>query len=144
MTNIPSDLIEKLKECVEKFTHEKPINVSFAEKMLLLAAIDELLTHDHAAQQPKCVGYFSYGTEHSFNWHQTAQEATENAEEMIDDYRGDACDGWSEEVDSICWGIIIQTSTKVDEHPRTDDDCHIAPYIDTVCDYALLPAKECE
>lgn len=142
MPNMPLELIEKLKESVEQFTHEKPINVSFAEKMLLLTALDELLTRDHAAKCPKNVGYFSYGTEHSFNWHQTAQEAKENAEAMIDDYRGDACDGWSEEVDSICWGIIIQTSTKVDEHPRTDDDRHIAPYIDTVCDYALLPTLE--
>lgn len=82
--------------------------------------------------------YFSYGSEHNFEWHKTAEEAIESAEATIDDYRGDACDGWSEEVDSICWGIIMQSSTKVGERPRNEDDC-CDPAIDTICDYALLP-----
>lgn len=85
--------------------------------------------------------YFSYGSEHNFEWHKTAKEAVEAAEAAIDDYRGDACDGWSEEVDSICWGIIMQSSTKVGERPRNEDDC-CDPAIDTVCDYALLPNIE--
>ena len=85
--------------------------------------------------------YFSYGSEHNFEWHKTAEEAVEAAEAAIDDYRGEACDGWSEEVDSICWGIIMQSSTKVGERPRNEDDC-CDPAIDTVCDYALLPSIE--
>ncbi|HCO0191994.1 TPA: hypothetical protein N7D22_001994 [Escherichia coli] len=85
--------------------------------------------------------YFSYGPEHNFEWHKTAEEAIESAEAAIDDYRGDACDGWSEEVDSICWGIIMQSSTKVGERPRNEDDC-CDPAIDTICDYALLPNIE--
>ena len=85
--------------------------------------------------------YFSYGSEHNFEWHKTAEEAVEAAEAAIDDYRGDACDGWSEEVDSICWGIIMQSSTKVGERPRNEDD-RCDPSIDTVCDYALLPNIE--
>ncbi|HDZ2036397.1 TPA: hypothetical protein RRZ60_003073 [Klebsiella pneumoniae] len=85
--------------------------------------------------------YFSYGSEHNFEWHKTAEEAVEAAEAAIDDYRGDACDGWSEEVDSICWGIIMQSSTKVGERPRNEDDS-CDPAIDTVCDYALLPNIE--
>ncbi len=84
------------------------------------------------------VGYFSYGSECGFDWHKTEKEALESAEAAIDDYRGDACDGWSEETDSVCWGVILQQATKVDERPRTDDD-KCDPAIDTVCDYALLP-----
>lgn len=85
--------------------------------------------------------YFSYGSEHNFEWHKTAEEAVDAAEAAIDDYRGDACDGWSEEVDSICWGIIMQSSTKVGERPRNDED-HCDPAINTICDYALLPNIE--
>ncbi|MGK9173227.1 hypothetical protein KXR87_08340 [Yokenella regensburgei] len=85
--------------------------------------------------------FFSYGSEHGFEWHKTAKEAAENAEAAIDDYRGDACDGWSEEVTSICWGVIMQTSSKVGERPRNEDD-RCDPSIDTVCDYALLPNIE--
>lgn len=84
------------------------------------------------------VRYFSYGSECGFDWHNTEKEAIEAAEAVIDDYRGDACDGWSEETDSVCWGVILQQATKVDERPRTDDD-KCDPTIDTVCDYALLP-----
>lgn len=87
------------------------------------------------------VSYFSYGSEHNFEWHKTAAEAVETAEAAIDDYRGDACDGWSEEVDSICWGIIMQSSTKVGERPRNEED-RCDPAIDTICDYALLPNIE--
>lgn len=85
--------------------------------------------------------YFSYGSEHNFEWHKTAEDAVEAAEAAIDDYRGDACDGWSEEVDSICWGIIMQSSTKVGERQRNKDD-RCDPAIDTICDYALLPSIE--
>jgi len=85
--------------------------------------------------------FFSYGSEHHFEWHKSAKEAIEAAEAAIDDYRGDACDGWSEEVDSVCWGVIMQSSTKVGERPRTDED-HCDPAIDTICDYALLPNIE--
>ncbi|BBE76227.1 hypothetical protein [Phytobacter sp. MRY16-398] len=85
--------------------------------------------------------FFSYGSEHGFEWHKTAKEAAENAEAAIDDYRGDACDGWPEEVSSICWGVIMQSSTMVGERPRNEDDC-VDSAIDTICDYALLPAIE--
>ncbi|WP_278810143.1 hypothetical protein [Obesumbacterium proteus] len=84
------------------------------------------------------VGYFSYGSECGFDWHNTEKEAIEAAEAVIDDYLGDACDGWSEETDSVCWGVILQQATKVDERPRTDDD-KCDPAIDMVCEYALLP-----
>lgn len=102
--------------------------------------IREALAEENAALKAGA-SYFSYGSEHNFEWHKTAEEAVEAAEAAIDDYRGDACDGWSEEVSSICWGVIMQTSTKVGERPRTEDDC-CDPAIDTICDYALLPNIE--
>ncbi|EPC7974226.1 hypothetical protein ACSVXM_004390 [Enterobacter hormaechei] len=104
-----------------------------AKQVLLLAAENAGLKAG--------ASYFSYGSEHNFEWHKTAAEAVEAAEAAIDDYRGDACDGWSEEVDSICWGIIMQSSTKVGERPRNEDD-RCDPAIDTICDYALLPNIE--
>ncbi|HAV7882327.1 TPA: hypothetical protein JK853_003769 [Escherichia coli] len=123
---IPSDL--KVNETNAEYLVRK-----FAEaeaKCAALAAENAGLKAGHS--------YFSYGSEHNFEWHKTAEEAIESAEAAIDDYRGDACDGWSEEVDSICWGIIMQSSTKVGERPRNEDDC-CDPAIDTICDYALLP-----
>ena len=121
-----------------------------AKAMLALKQADEAVKLAHSkfiglvaenAGLKAGASYFSYGSEHNFEWHKTAEEAAEAAEAAIDDYRGDACDGWSEEVDSICWGIIMQSSTKVGERPRNEDDrCDSA--IDTICDYALLPNIE--
>ncbi|HBB9755093.1 TPA: ead/Ea22-like family protein [Escherichia coli] len=85
--------------------------------------------------------YFSYGSEFSFECHKTAEEAIAAAEAAIDDYRGDACDGWSEEVESICWGVIIQQATKVGE--RKKRKCgRVSPWIERVCDYELRPNVE--
>lgn len=72
--------------------------------------------------------YFSYGSEFSFECHKTAEEAIAAAEAAIDDYRGDACDGWSEEVESICWGVIIQQATKVGERKKRKCD-RVSPWI---------------
>ncbi|SQZ53041.1 ead/Ea22-like family protein [Escherichia coli] len=85
--------------------------------------------------------YFSYGSEFSFECHKTAEEAIAAAEAAIDDYRGDACDGWSEEVESICWGVIIQQATKVGERKKRKCD-RVSPWIERVCDYELRPNIE--
>ncbi|HAN7132899.1 TPA: ead/Ea22-like family protein [Escherichia coli] len=85
--------------------------------------------------------YFSYGSESSFECHKTAEEAIAAAEAAIDDYRGDACDGWSEEVESICWGVIIQQATKVGERKKRKCDRE-SPWIERVCDYELRPNVE--
>lgn len=110
------------------------------EKIAALEARCGALSAENAGLKAGA-SYFSYGSEHNFEWHKTAEEAVEAAEAAIDDYRGDACDGWSEEVDSICWGIIMQSSTKVGERPRNEDD-RCDPETDTICDYALLPNIE--
>lgn len=112
------------------------LDVQSSRSEALAAKLNDVCAENAALKSR--AAYFSYGSEHQFEWHKTADEAVEAAEAAIDDYRGDACDGWSEEVDSICWGVIMQTSTKVGERPRSDDDC-CDPSIDTVCDYALLP-----
>ena len=85
--------------------------------------------------------YFSYGSEFSFECHKTAEEAIAAAEAAIDDYRGDACDGWNEEVESICWGVIIQQATKVGERKKRKCD-RVSPWIERVCDYELRPNVE--
>lgn len=125
----------------------KPTYEDLQQQLAAIDAINRLINEKVAALAAENATlksgstYFSYGSEHNFEWHKSAKEAVEAAEAAIDDYRGDACDGWSEEVDSICWGVIMQSSTKVGERPRSEDD-RCDPEIDTVCDYALLPNIE--
>ncbi|CFQ50605.1 Uncharacterised protein [Yersinia frederiksenii] len=85
--------------------------------------------------------YFSYGADSGYEEHSTAEKAQEAAEADIDYYRGDACDGWSDEVDQVVWGVVIERSTQTGLRKRTDDDsCDSS--IDEICDYILLPEVE--
>lgn len=86
-------------------------------------------------------GFFAYDPDNGFEEFKTKDEAIAAAESYIDYYRGEACDGWPDEVAQVSWGIIMQESTRVNERPRDkDDSCD--PAIETVCDYALLPNIE--
>lgn len=79
------------------------------------------------------IGFFSYGTDSGFEEHDSAEKAIAAADSDIDYYRGDACDGWSEETDRTVWGVIMQRATMIDERPRSEE------FPDGSCDYALLP-----
>ena len=131
--------ISTVNELIASLESAGELSIKETKVMALAKAFKQLAAENVALKAG--ASYFSYGSEHNFEWHKTAEEAVEAAEAAIDDYRGEACDGWSEEVDSICWGIIMQSSTKVGERPRNEDDC-CDPAIDTVCDYALLPNIE--
>ncbi|MEN4566152.1 hypothetical protein [Pantoea agglomerans] len=79
------------------------------------------------------IGFFSYGTDSGFEEHDSAEKAIAAADSDIDYYRGDACDGWSEETDQTVWGVILQRATMIDERPRSEE------FPDGSCDFALLP-----
>jgi len=85
------------------------------------------------------IGFFSYGSDSGFEEHDSAEKAIAAADADIDYYRGDACDGWSEETDQTVWGVILQRATMIDERPRTEEDSYLGSHISSICDYALLP-----
>lgn len=117
--------------------------VSHEDYATLLAERDALnqqvvtLAVENAALTSGC-GFFAYDPDNGFEEFKTKEEAITAAESYIDYYRGDACDGWADEVSQVSWGVIMQESTKVDERPKNEDDS-VSDYIDTVCDFALLP-----
>lgn len=100
----------------------------------------DALAVENAALNSGC-GFFAYDPDNGFEEFKTKEEAIAAAESYIDYYRGEACDGWPDEVAQVSWGIIMQESTRVNERPRTNDDS-CDPDIETVCDYALLPNIE--
>lgn len=70
--------------------------------------------------------YFSYDQECGFEWHETEEEAIQAAQDYIDDYRSNAGDGWSEAVESVCWGLIKQVAQaygmSADDSPDSDKE----------------------
>lgn len=105
-----------------------------------LKAERDALAVENVALKSGC-GFFAYDPDNGFEEFKTKDEAIAAAESYIDYYRGEACDGWPDEVAQVSWGIIMQESTRVNERPRTEDDS-CDPNIKTVCDYALLPNIE--
>ncbi|HDT6091299.1 TPA: hypothetical protein QHD31_005767 [Raoultella ornithinolytica] len=78
--------------------------------------------------------FFMYSDDAGFETYPTREEAIKAAEDMIDDYRGDAGDGWPEEAGTTRWGVIIQQATECDyEKPSTENG-----WLGS-CDYRLLP-----
>lgn len=77
--------------------------------------------------------YFVYSADNGFETFATAAEAESAAEDIINQYREDACeDGWDEDVESVCWGNISQKAKMI----------HCSPAPDQVtgsyhCDYGL-------
>lgn len=84
------------------------------------------------------IGFFSYGNDSGYEEHATADDAIKAADYDIDYYRGDACDGWSDETDQVVWGVVIQRANMVGLRTETDDSGREKE----ICDYALLPPVE--
>lgn len=74
------------------------------------------------AQEPVGDRYFSYSTDMGFEEYPTRDEAIECANIQIKHYREDAIrdDEWPDEVDSVCWGVILGRSKEID----TSDEDH--------------------
>jgi len=103
-----------------------------ATRLDVMSARSNILAAENAALK-NGIGFFSYGTDSGFEEHDSAEKAIAAADSDIDYFRGDACDGWSEETDQTVWGVILQRATMIDEQPRTEE----LPY--GSCDFALLP-----
>jgi hypothetical protein len=109
-----------------------------AQHAALLGGFEEAIRHkDKLAAENAIlkngIGFFSYGSDSGFEEHDSAEKAIAAADSDIDYYRGDACDGWSEETDQTVWGVILQRATMIDERPRSEE------FPDGSCDFALLP-----
>lgn len=72
--------------------------------------------------------YFSYDPDFGFELHETASAAQASAQNAIDLYREQACDGWPEEVDRVCWGEICQHTKEIDTSADTGQES---------CDFVL-------
>ncbi|EIX9196218.1 hypothetical protein MLE62_005277 [Klebsiella pneumoniae] len=111
------------------------------QKFLKLAKAFKQLAAENVALKGGPQGFFAYGSECGYEEFDTAEEATEFAEAEIADFRDQACDGWSDEVGSVVWGIVMQRASMTGLRPVTEND-NVPSHIEEWCDYTLLPAVE--
>ncbi|MED7790769.1 hypothetical protein TB147_05475 [Klebsiella aerogenes] len=81
------------------------------------------------------VTYFAYSPEYGFDYFKDKQSAIDTAQAEIDAYREDADDGWSEDVQRVSWGVVIQQAQGIDAQGKhTSHSQHTYQ----TCDYRLV------
>ncbi|WP_200664120.1 hypothetical protein [Raoultella ornithinolytica] len=113
--------IEKCREIVGC-----PAGVDLQDHLRQLAAENVGLTSGFS--------FFMHSPDAGFETYKTRDEAINAANEMIDEYRGDAGDGWPEEVEQTVWGVIIQHAVQCDIKKPSEENRW-----EGSCDYKLLP-----
>lgn len=82
--------------------------------------------------------YFSYSEMAGFEEHDTAESAMKSADADLSGERDEALsEGWSEETDTICWGVIVQKAVENKFEKPSEENGWIG-----WSDYALLPPIE--
>lgn len=82
--------------------------------------------------------YFSYSEMAGFEEHGTAELAMKSADADLAGERDEASsEGWSEETDTICWGVIVQKAVENKFEKPSEENGWIG-----WSDYALLPSIE--
>ena len=112
-------------------------NVRNGEVRALLADLEgaekALAALAQQAQEPVGDRYFSYSTDMGFEEFATQQEAIDCSNVQINGYRDDAIrdDEWPDEVDSVCWGVILGRSKEIDtsneDHESVDYKLYTTP-----------------
>lgn len=99
--------------------------------------MDKLATENVALKAG--VTYFAYSPEYGFDYFKDKQSAIDTAQEEIDAYREDADDGWSEDVQRVSWGVVIQQVQGFDSQGlHTSDSQHTYQ----TCNYRLVDSVE--
>lgn len=92
--------------------------------------------------------FFSYDPLGGFEFHETAEEARAFAEKALQAERDEApTDGWSDEVEGICWGVVTQRVGEAWRKRREDvpeDEQWEFGEWDELIDYELLPKRTTE
>ncbi|ENT8805458.1 hypothetical protein RZO68_01105 [Citrobacter freundii] len=96
------------------------------------------LAAENAGLKSGGAGFFAYSEETGFETHKTKAEAITSAEDMIGVCREEASsDGWPEDADSICWGIILQKAVEVQFEKPAEENGWIG-----WSEYSLSPSTE--
>ncbi|MBD7769186.1 hypothetical protein HPN29_10555 [Klebsiella pneumoniae] len=103
----------------------------------LRAQVEQLAAENVAMKAG--VTYFAYSPEYGFDYFKDKQSAIDTALAEIDAYREDADDGWSEDVQRVSWGIVIQQAQGFDAQGlHTSDSRHTYQ----TCNYRLVDSVE--
>lgn len=102
------------------FWDDKGVYVFYEDYAALQQKLDAVLAENVAL---KCgAEYFMYSPDCGFERYRSHAEAINAANEMIDDYRADAHDGWCDEVEGVCVGVILKYAQQCEEQKPSEEN----------------------
>lgn len=127
-----TNTLQAVNELIQSLESAGELSIKERKYLELAKAYQQLAAENVALKAGR--SYFMYSDDAGFETYPTREEAIKAAEEMIDDYRGDAGDGWPEEAGTTRWGVIIQQATECDYEKPSAENGWLG-----WCDYRLLP-----
>lgn len=129
--------IETVNELIQSLESAGELSIKETKVMALAKAYQQLAAENVALKAG--VTYFAYSPEYGFDYFKDKQSAIDTAQAEIDAYREDADDGWSEDVQRVSWGIVIQQAQGFDaQWLHTSDSQHTYQ----TCNYRLVDSVE--
>lgn len=129
--------LQAVNELIQSLESAGELSIS-EQKFLKLAKAYQQLAAENVELKAG-VTYFAYSPEYGFDYFKDKQSAIDTAQAEIDAYREDADDGWSEDVQRVSWGIVIQQAQGFDAQGlHTSDSQHTYQ----TCNYRLVDSVE--
>ncbi|MCJ2272647.1 hypothetical protein MRO88_024185 [Klebsiella oxytoca] len=129
--------ISTVNELIQSLESAGELSIKETKVMALAKAFKQLAAENVGLKAG--LTYFAYSPEYGFDYFKDKQSAIDTAQAEIDAYREDADDGWSEDVQRVSWGVVIQQAQGFDAQGlHTSDSQHIYQ----TCDYRLVDSVE--
>ncbi|WWW71787.1 hypothetical protein V8953_09085 [Klebsiella michiganensis] len=129
--------LQAVNELIQSLESAGELSIKETKVMALAKAYQQLAAENVGLKAG--VTYFAYSPEYGFDYFKDKQSAIDTAQEEIDAYREDADDGWSEDVQRVSWGVVIQQAQGFDSQGlHTSDSQHTYQ----TCNYRLVDSVE--
>lgn len=115
--------LKSLREAYYGMQYEKVVTV-----------LDELIAIREAQGVP--VAYFAAAPDYGWDMFKNKEDAIATCQAEIDAYRDCREDGWDDDVQRVCWGVVMQKAEGFDQQGiHTSSSYHTYQ----TCDYTLQP-----
>ena len=129
--------LQAVNEIIASLESAGDLSIKETKVMALAKAYQQLAAENVALKAG--VTYFAYSPEYGFDYFKDKQSAIDTAQAEIDAYREDVDDGWSEDVQRVSWGVVIQQAQGFDAQGlHTSDSQHTYQ----TCNYRLVDSVE--
>lgn len=138
--------LEELREHCEEMMAISPLGYAYIPASSIITLIDriEKAEAELSAANEKLKGYqvpvayFAAAPDYGWDMFKNKEDAIATCQAEIDAYRDCRDDGWDDDVQRVCWGIVIQKAEGFDHQGVHTSNSH---HTYQTCDYSLQPVS---